>query len=239
MKYLHSLLIDLIRFLRIVVFAMGIGAIIYLSLGKHLLMTDSELQPNLTPGFGNQINESLGNIPYPTPEGESIITPLPNNWATFTGPDCLIDDLRNISIKLPSGWYGEIGPVSINLYNYDNSLITYDHGDPQNLPENHIKVEIYEIRLKQGQTIDEWVKEEKEQSIVVETKGLTTTISENYGIILGKYEGLTYDSIDTAGWNSKTIVINLSGEIGLFIKLFPADSEALLEAIEVLTSINT
>jgi len=238
MKNFHSLLNDLTRLLGILVFAIGFGAIIHLTLGKQLLITDLELQPNLSPGFGKQVNESLEDIPYPTPELDSIITPLPNNRTSFTGPDCLIDYLRKISINLPSGWYGDIGPVSINLYNYDNSMITYDHGVPQNLPDNHIKVEIYEFRFKLDQTIDEWVKDEKEQIKNSETEGLPSDVSENNPLKLGEYEGLIYTSTDSAGWNSRTIVINLSDETGLFIKIFPADSEALMEAIEVLTSIN-
>ena len=88
--------------------------------------------------------ELMSTSSYPA-QNETVINLTPAPSAKYIGPDCLVDPITKISMQLPDGWYGVIGAGNINITNYDFDKIVYRHGQPQNIPENNIKIEIYEL----------------------------------------------------------------------------------------------
>jgi len=207
----------------------------------------SQFQKPIIPGLGDiypppqndngqaQLTPKMQSPPYPEPNEQSLVSGTPKQ-TRFVGPDCVVDDVKNLSLQIPEGWYVDIGLSSINIFNYNPDALIYEHGDSKNLPTNNIKIEIYIFELKPGQTLEEWVSEEKAQ-----TKGRddhTSTVSQNVPYNLGQYDGLAYSITDTMGWNSRIIALQADSKKGAVANIFPADSSALSDALVVLASLD-
>jgi hypothetical protein len=173
--------------------------------------------------------------PYPVPN-EQIATPSAYQKSTFIGPTCLIDYSKQISLQLPEGWYGDINTNSINIVNYDPTTIQYEHGKPTNVPVDAIKIEIYDLKLKTQQTLEQWISAEKAQYQRRYSSSLV--VGEDIPCQLGKYSGVAYSLTDVDGWSSKVIVLEVDTNRGIVVTIFPADSLSFSEALAILTSLN-
>jgi hypothetical protein len=238
------------KFLRIVRGFVGITGLILLVVLMTAILRWRENSISI-----NSMNLNIESTAYPSIDELISSYPLPEE--TFTpsypiqrtrreiiGPDCLRDNSKNITMKLKKGWYGYISRTevaSIDIFNYDTDEIKYSHGKPMNLPDDDIKIEIYSLKIDKGGSLENWISThvEKVNKQAYPEINLNASASEYYPIQLGKYSGYAYAVTDAGGWNARVIGLQLDQEKALVINLFPADSPAFSEALEILSTLNT
>jgi len=180
---------------------------------------------------------------YPSPYiPSSLYPPTQEVKLRFIGPECLYDQINNITLYLGSGWYGfapALETASIDIFNYNPEDTKYSHGKPLNLPDDNVKIEIYTLEVSETNTVEDWISNlvdttELETSSLADLK---TNISNYYPYKLGIYSGYAYDVVDSSGWNAKVIGLQMSESIALIINIFPADSSAFSQALAILSTL--
>ncbi|MFC1879481.1 M23 family metallopeptidase [Chloroflexota bacterium] len=170
-------------------------------------------------------------LPYPLPEDAPPKTATPPRY-NFIGPECLVDNAKGITLQLKPGWYGYIpksttgaGPVTI--LNFDRDDLELSHGKPTNLPQDHIKVEIYKFELTADKTFEQWI---------ADKTGPENQVQPHQ---LAGHNGFTYIQSDNTGWTARIISLQVDLENILHVSISPTDSQALSEALEMLNTIDT
>jgi hypothetical protein len=184
--------------------------------------------------------EETDQTPEPTNPvpGEQFTTPENSQQKYFTGPDCLIDYSKNLSLLLSKGWYGDVSINSINIANFDPNSLKYEHGKPVNIPNDHIKIEIYVLELDPAQTLDQYIATQKTQATNQDNTLPSIAFSENSPYKLGNYDGVAYAVTDSAGWNSRAITVRVNDTKAIAVSIFPADSQAFADALSILSTLD-
>lgn len=148
--------------------------------------------------------------------------PIVQETTVIKGPDRIEDASQTFSLQIPRGWYGQAGEGAINIQNYNSEKIVLEHGSPLNLPEDHVKMEVYVFELSDGQTFEQWLS--------VERSGASVQKEEDYA--LGTYHGVTYSTEFT--WVAAFLICD---DKGILANMFPRDSVATEDALRILTTI--
>lgn len=126
----------------------------------------------------------------------------------IVGPAAITDSLNSLALELPAGWYAAtpsvnayVGVMSIGSYNFFNTT-------EQTIPENGVFFDIQTAPLPVNTTFDQWVIEQRRQSLTPEPGATVTfikSISPTQEIELAGMRGLFYESVadvDNSVWRS-------------------------------------
>lgn len=196
------------------------------------------LPPDATPVDWTEISK----IPVVVQFSELTPVPLtPEPWVPPTPypEDKHVSDPEQVlSIMVPKGWYAFF-PSSFSQG--IGTVANFDLGAMEGRPEGGVMAELGIGKLKEGQTFEQWLAEQRE-SIKSDPYGPGPTfMTDNQPITLGKYSGIIYDigliMDDGQEHTFQTIFLPINDRLVASIIIKPLPSPDYEKVLSILTTL--